>query len=409
MSMKEEEKTVIISETPKNILKTTTSTNKHEHLSVIKLWNKRILVGLLLFLTILFICAAAFLIYNHEIQMRLTNTLKHVVQTHDLAQGEEALSQIKAHGYKSDQISLLEKEFMRLKEEENAWKKAQNYYNLGMYKEATTILQTFTSNAEYKDRAILELNTIKEKAVKQKIGYATQLYIAGQLRDAQLLIQEVLAIDPLNTDANALLSTIKSYVLENKKIKHNIQSQSIVENPGDLAYKNGDIDKAILLWQQKNEKDDTKKVIVATNIKRYMNTGERALASLNYETAITSFNKVAKFMALLKLHNTILENAIKKNLSISYSFLGMEALKDGMYIQANNYFQKSFSYDPANEEVIKGFNILNQEADALYKKAYIISNANHAEACKLYKQALDIAGKDTDVYKKIKQHFSACQ
>jgi tetratricopeptide (TPR) repeat protein len=226
---------------------------------------------------------------------------------------------------------------------------------------------------------------------------------------SRLLIQQVLTMDPSNADANTLLASIELHVTENKKLTRVNHKYKTIENPGDLAYKNGDINAAIHLWAQTHKRDDTRKVVIATNIIRYMSAGEKALTSMDYNAAITSFNKVMSFISLLNIQNNSLENTVKRNLSISYSSLGMRALKDSLYVQANSYFQKSFYHDQANEEATKGFKILNQQAESLYKKAYIISGANHTEACSLYRQALDVAQKESGVYNKIKQRLSECE
>jgi tetratricopeptide (TPR) repeat protein len=405
----EEDKTVIISETPVNVSKTTLVIDKTKHVSVIKRWNKKRLITVCFIVTILLICIGSYLIYRHKDQASLTNALKNFVQEHDLPKAEEVLSQIKLHRYNSKSITTIEKELIKMKEEHNMWEKAQNYYNLGMYKEAVCILQGFTSSTYYRDRAISELSAIKEKEIGQKINYAKQLYEQGDMDGSRLLIQQVLTMDPSNADANTLLASIELHVTENKKLTRVNHKYKTIENPGDLAYKNGDINAAIHLWAQTHKRDDTRKVVIATNIIRYMSAGEKALTSMDYNAAITSFNKVMSFISLLNIQNNSLENTVKRNLSISYSSLGMRALKDSLYVQANSYFQKSFYHDQANEEATKGFKILNQQAESLYKKAYIISGANHTEACSLYRQALDVAQKESGVYNKIKQRLSECE
>jgi hypothetical protein len=71
----EEDKTVILSETPVNVSKTTLVIDKTKHVSVIKRWNKKRLITVCFIVTILLICIGSYLIYRHKNQASLTNAL----------------------------------------------------------------------------------------------------------------------------------------------------------------------------------------------------------------------------------------------------------------------------------------------------------------------------------------------
>ena len=115
------------------------------------------------------------------------------------------------------------------------------------------------------------------------------------------------------------------------------------------------------------------------------------------------------FVTLLGIRGSADEKAVQRLYALSYGLLGKKSLADGRYQRSNAYFQESVKFDPDNAEAARGFAVLNDKAGRLYKTAYMISGANTPEACRLYKRALDMAQKDTDVYKKIKERLVICK
>ena len=93
----------------------------------------------------------------------------------------------------------------------------------------------------------------------------------------------------------------------------------------------------------------------------------------------------------------------------AFCLLGKEELSAQRYGRAKQYLEEALKYEPGNPDTLRGFSILNDQAGRLYKRAYAISGANRSEACGLYRNAILIAQKGTDIYNKLKNRITACE
>ena len=351
----------------------------------------------------------AYVLHERRNQNVLTGELKVSLRQGRLEQARSIMSEIKKHGYASDSISILGKQLTDMQKLVDAWNTVQQYYNLGRYADARTALAPFTENTQYHDRAEVLLREIRTKELQGMMKAAETLYAQGNAEKASALIRQVLELDPSNHEARTLLAMLKPAVPSRRAMMHATTVKLSPVNSGDSAYKRGDFDTAVRLWSDAQNKNEAKKIALAANIKKYISIGKKAFESGDYAGAIKSFDKVQAFVTLLGIRGSEDEKAVQRYYSLSYGLLGKQALADGRYQRANFCFQKSFKFDPDNAEAARGFSALNNKAERLYKTAYMISGANMPEACRLYNQALDMAQKDADVYKKIKEHFTVCR
>jgi tetratricopeptide (TPR) repeat protein len=408
----QDEKTVILSIAPEQVHETTALVYE-PHKIISKnagtKGHKTRILRILLIMAVTFSVAAlcVYVLYEQRNQRLLTDKLMGSLHQGSLKQAQEIMSEIKKHGYASDSIAVLEKELINMKELSDKWDKVRQYYSLGMYKEARNALVSFTSNTSYHDRALVLLENMKTKELNDMLKSAGSLYANGNGDKASALIHHVLEIDPSNHDAKALLAMMKPAAPVRRIKMRAIKNQ--IENTGDTAYKKGDYDTAVRLWANTHSNEDSKKLVIAANRRKYISIGKKAFESGDYSWAIKCFDKVQAFIDLLGIHGSMDEHTARRYLSMSYSSLGKQAITDGLYKQASIYFKESFKFDPFNAEAVHGVSVLNKEAERLYKTGYMISNANIPEACRLYNRALDIASKDTDVYKKVKEHIIICK
>ena len=351
----------------------------------------------------------AYVLHERRNQHVLTGELRASLRQGRLEQARGIMSKIKKHGYASDSISILGKQLTDMQKLVDAWNTVQRYYDLGRYADARTALTLFTENTEYHDRAEVLLGDISTKELQGMLKAAESLYAQGDADKASAMIRQVLAQDLSNPDARTLLAMLKPAVPVHRAMTHASAVKSSPENSGDSAYRRGDFDAAVRLWTDAQNKNNAKKIAIAANIKKYFSIGKKAFESGDYAGAITSFDKVQAFITLLGIPGSADEKALQRYYSLSYGLQGKQALADGRYHRANVCYQKSLKFDPDNAEAARGFSALNNKAERLYKTAYMISGANMPEACRLYNQALDMAQKDADVYKKIKEHFIACK
>ncbi len=360
---------------------------------------------------VVFIAAAfcAYVLHEQRNQNVLTGKLRASLRQGRLEQARGIMSDIKKHGYASDSISVLGKQLTVMQKLDDAWNTVQRYYDLGRYADARTALAPFTENTEYHDRTEILLGEIRTRELQGMLKAAESLYAQGNADKASALIRQVLELDPSNHDAKTLLAMLKPAVPVRRAMTHAATVKSSSENSGDSAYRRGDFDTAVRLWSDAQNKNDAKKIAIAANIKKYFSIGKKAFESGDYAGAIKSFDKVQAFVTLLGIRGSADEKAVQRYYSLSYGLMGKQALADYRYHRANVCFQESLKFDPDNAEAARGFSALNNKAERLYKTAYMISGANMPEACRLYNQALDMAQKDADVYKKIKEHFIVCK
>ncbi|MCL4468921.1 MAG: hypothetical protein M1591_08315 [Deltaproteobacteria bacterium] len=351
----------------------------------------------------------AYVLYEQKNQHVLTGELRASLNQGRLKQAQGIMSEIEKHGYASESISVLGKQLSDMKKLDDAWNKVQRYYDLGRYADARTALAPFTENTEYHDRAEVLLGDIRTRELQGMLKAAESLYAQGDADKASALIRHVLELDPLNPDAKTLLPMLKPAVPVRRAMTHAAAVKSSAENSGDSAYRRGDFDAAVRFWTDAQNKNDAKKIAIAANIKKYFSIGKKAFESRDYAGAIKSFDKVQAFVTLLGIRGSADEKKVQRYYSLSYGLLGKQAFADGRYHRANVCFRESLKFDPDNAEAARGFSALNNKAERLYKTAYMISGANMPEACRLYNQALDMAQKDTDVYKKIKERFIVCK
>ena len=351
----------------------------------------------------------AYVLHERRNQNVLTGELKASLRKGRLEQARGIMSEIEKHKYASNSISILGKQLTDMQKLDDAWNTVQQYYNLGRYSDVRTALAPFTENAAYHDRAAVLLGDIRTKELQSMMKAAETLYAQGYAEKAPALIRQVLELDPSNYEARTLLAMLKPAVPSRRAILHAATVKLSSENSGDSAYKKGYFDAAVHLWSDAQNKNDAKKIALAANIKKYISIGKKEFESGDYAGAIKSFDKVQAFVTLLGIRGSEDEKTVQRYYSLSYGLLGKQALADGRYQRANVCFQKSLKFDPDNAEAARGFSALNNKAERLYKTAYMISGANMPEACRLYNQALDMAQKDADVYKKIKEHFTVCR
>ncbi|MGC8684524.1 MAG: tetratricopeptide repeat protein [bacterium] len=406
-----DEKTIVLSTIEQQNCTTTSTTLEQRKISP-KHTKKHTYKGISL-LIIGVIIISVLIIYGYNMyedrtKQSLTNNLINAIQHNDIKHARAIILEIKRHGYKSVDIDNLEKRLISMEQLDKAWEQAKQYYNTGMYKEAKGLIAGFTETSMYRDMALTMLEEIKQKELDSTIKSAISAYSKGDRAKAVKLINDVIEIDPANQQAHSLLSTIHQPVVKAKTPAHHTLANTS-EDPGDKAYRDGAFDKALFLWSHSQKPGDTKKAIILTNIRKYMSIGERHLKDGDYKKAIESFNKILIFTGLIGITNKAFEHTINGMISDAYSRLGKAALTNCAYEQANVYFQRSIMFNPGNVQALQGFSTLNEEAEHLYKKAYVITDVNASEACKLYKQASLIAQKDTDVYKKIKEHLVSCE
>ena len=352
---------------------------------------------------------SAYLLHEQKQKNLLTGKLTASLRQDRIEQARGIMSEIKEHGFASNSISDLEKQLADMQKLHDAWNAVQQYYNLGRFAEARSALAPFTENTAYHDRVAVLLAGIRTRELQGMLKTAESLYAQGGTDEASALVHQVLELDPSNHEARALLAMVKPAAPGDSAIKHTATVKSSRENSADSAYRRGDFDTAVRLWTDAQNKNDAKKIALAANIKKYISIGKTAFASGDYAGAIKSFDKVQAFVTLLGIRGSADEKTVRRYYSLSYGLLGKKALASGQYQRSNVYFQESIKFDPENTEAARGFSVLNDKAGRLYKTAYMISTANMPEACRLYKQALDMAQKDTDVYKKIKEHVIACR
>lgn len=391
-------------------------TDKHngEHKGISRHANtkpaKKLRLLLIMLIIIMGSGTAGYVLYADKERETLAAELKSAIQDGRTEQAHRILKTIEQHGYTSEIIVSLVKQLSMLDSLANSWDRAQQMLSSGMLTQAYNAALPFTLNTSYHSRAVAMIMEIQEKQLKGIIQTATTLYAGGNKKQAEQLLNYALEKKPGNKDAQDILAAIRT----NEKVKHVTEHTGKGQQTrltGDEVYKNGGLNTAIKFWSENHSKDNRRKIVLAGNINKYLNLGRKAYDRQDYASAVTLLEKAAVFVSLLGdigIRGSADEYKINSYLGVSYSMLGMLALSGQAYRRAREYFEKSLNYEPANQETIRGFSALNDQADKLYKKAYTLSVANRSEACRLYKDAILIAQKDTDVYKKIKRHIATC-
>lgn len=407
---KADEKTIILPLTPKQEPNTTILSTDQTKLTPTHSKTKKIkIMTYFIIFAIVTLSICVYTVYEYKYRQRLTNNLIKAIQNNNINQSQLIISEIKKHNLRSNEIDELEKKVVSLERIANIWKHIEYCYNNGQYSEAKELLADFTLTSMYRDHALNMLKEIKQKDLNNTIESALLAYTNGERIKAIKLIDKAIEMDPNNQKVISLRSMVNKFNLDKKKHTVPKKINTHTQDQGDNAYINGDFDKAFYLWSHSKESNNSKKAIILTNIKKYITISEKALKDCDYQKAVSSLKKVIVFMNLIGLKNKSLEYKTNSLISDAYSGLGNKALKDSNYSLANEYLQKSIMYNANNTLASQGFFILNEEAKNIYKKAYMLSDANLPEACKLYKQALEMAQKDSDVYKKIKRHLTACE
>lgn len=352
-----------------------------------------------------------YLFYTYKEQKTLTAELKSALQNNGTEQAHRILKIMEQHRYTSEEIVAFSKQLSRQDRLKDLWNKTQQTFNLGMLAQAYNAVLPFTINTLYHDRAVAMIGQIQEQRVKGIIQTATTMYTSGNKKQAEQLLNYVLATDPGNKNALDILKMLRTDEATNLAPKH-IHKKIQTQLTGDEAYKKGQLKSAMKLWSESHTTENQRKVVLAGTINKYLNLGTKACDKRDYASAASLLGKAEVFVNLLKntgVSDPVMEQKIHVYLGQSYGMLGTRALSGRAYKYARQYFEKSLDYEPENQEALRGFSTLNDQADKLYKKAYTLSSANKSEACRLYKEAGMIARKDADVYKKIKKHSTACE
>ncbi|MCL4478691.1 MAG: hypothetical protein M1381_06275 [Deltaproteobacteria bacterium] len=349
--------------------------------------------------------------FTYEEQNKLSKSFEQAVNKHNIADAQHILNALKEKGYHSQTISIFAKTLDDMHLKDNAWQNAQALYKSNRFTDAYNALVRFTTDNFYHDRAEELVNSIKQHLLNGIIQTATSLYIQGNTGEAKALVNTVLAEDPSSRTANELLTLMYTHQNNNHKV-HTPKLNLVYTDSGEQAYKQGDIDKAIMIWSgggSKEHPSNVKRAVIASSIKKYLNLGETAYGKLTYDAAIVYLKKADTFSEMINIKSSSVEKRLHKYLTAAYIELGKNALITHAYKKAGDFFSKALVFDPDNENALSGLITINDEANKLYKKAYVLSNANKKEACRLYMQAMDTAQKGTDVYKKIKEHIRICE
>ncbi len=352
-----------------------------------------------------------YLLYTYKEQKTLTAELQSALQNNRTEQAHRILKIMEQHRYTSEDIAAFSTQLSRQDRLKDLWDKTQQMYNLGMLTQAYNAVQPFTLNTSYHDRAVVMIGQIEEQRAKGIIQTATTMYTSGNKKQAEQLLNYVLATDPGNKNALNILKMLRTDEAANPAPKHT-RTKIQTRLTGDEAYKKGQLNSAMKLWSESHTTENQRKIVLAGTINKYLNLGTKACDKRDYASAASLLGKAEGFAALLKnsgVSDPAMEHKIHVYLGLSYGMLGTRALSGHAYKYARQYFEKSLDYDPENQEALRGFSTLNDQAVKLYKKAYTLSSANKSEACRLYKEAGMIARKDADVYKKIKKQSTACE
>lgn len=351
-------------------------------------------------------------LYLRTDQNNLTGALKAAVDKADISTAQHTADMLQRRGYTSPAIASLKKRLAVLHGQARAWDSAQDLYRAGMFVQASGALSAFTSDALYREKAYGLLESIRNEQLHAMLQTATAMYAGGALKDAGALAQEVLKQDPGNHGALDLLSMIHlrgTPPASRQSVVRKDSGHARIRDDGDDAYKRCDLGTAIHRWTASHSPSGARKIVLAGDIRKYLALGKSAYARHDYPAAAACFDKARTFIGLLHIGGSACESLVREQCAHSYNVLGQEALSKHAFRQANTYFGKSLDCAPANHGALSGFSALNEKAEALYKKAYVLWGANKPAACGLYRQAAAIAQKDSDVYKKSTKISTACR
>ncbi len=350
-----------------------------------------------------------FVIYPRHHRNMLTTALRESLHQDNLDSARALLEHIRRHGYTSGSITLLQQQVAALQQQRDAWDQVQQFCTRGMYREARAALAPFTADTLYSARANLLLDDIRAKELNALIDSVKLLSARGQTQEAVIAAHQVLEKDPSNQYVRSMLTMMKpAQPLHQQGVPRTTvrQQQSI---DGDAAYRRGDFDAAVQQWSQDRSQADAKKIVLSSNIRKYIRIGKKALDAEDYAGALQAFGKARTFSGLLGIHGSVDESTCRTYLAQSYSMLGRQALSRGAYQHAALFFQKSLKYDPSNAGALTGIAAVSEEAERLYKTAYMMSGANLPEACRLYRRALGMSQNNEDVSTKIRERASVCK
>ncbi len=333
--------------------------------------------------------------------------MRAAVRDNKTKQAISILKVIRRHGYTSGNVVLLSKRLSELVELRNSWNRVLEMNVAGLTRQAYNAALLFTTNALYHDRAIEMIDAIRRQRTKGIIQTATTLYAGGSKKQSEQLLSDVVESDPSNREARDILAMIRTYH-RTKQAPARKAARRSTTSTGDEAYKNGDFREALKLWSGTRRKADRRKVALACTIKKYLAMGESAERKHDYAAAVSLLGKAEMFTALLGISGSVFGGRIDRSLAMTYGILGQRALSEQRYRRARQYLEKAFRYKPGNKDIRRGFSLLNEQAGRLYKKAYAISGANMPEACILYRHALLIAQRGSDIYNRVKSRIVAC-
>ncbi len=370
-----------------------------------------LLAGIVFAATAVALCSAVFgfVIYPRHHRNMLTTALRESLHQNNLDSARALLEHIRRHAYTSGSITLLQQQVAALQQQRDAWDQVRQFCTRGMYREALAALAPFTADTVYSAQAHLLLDDIRAKELNALIDSVKLLSARGQTQEAVIAAHQVLEKDPSNQYARSLIAMMKpAQPLHQQGIPRAAVRQQ-QDADGDAAYRRGDFAAAVQRWSKDRSQADAKKIVLSSNIRKYIRIGKKALDAEDFAGALKAFGKARTFAGLLGIHGSVDENTCRAYLSQSYGMLGKQALSRGSYQHAALFFQKSLKYDPSNAGALKGAAVVGEEAERLYKTAYMMSGANLPEACRLYRRALGMSQNNEDVSTKIRERASLCK
>ncbi len=412
--MEQDHKTILVPAVSVQADDTTALVQHHAgHESGQKAWYKRrfFVLSLVLAAAVVVSCSVlgGYVISTRHHQRVLTAALREALNQGSLSTAHSILAHLRRHGFTSPTLTVLQRQSEEMQQQRDAWGQVQQYVTQGLYGEALRALARFTADTAYREKAQRLIGDIRTKELDAMIGSASRLYAGGQTGEAGVIARTVLDRDPSNQYARSMLALLRKAPARRAPRDFAAASKQKQAVAGDAAYKRGDFDAAVEQWSHTRAPAAARKIVLASNIRKYIRIGKTALGSGDYAGARQAFGKARVFAGLLGIGGSVDGQACTVYLSRSYALLGRQALAQGFYKQAALDFQSSLRYDPSNAEALKGIAVLNEEAERLYRTAYMMSGANIPEACRLYRRALDMSQPNDDVYKKIQEHIACCR
>ncbi|UCD84220.1 MAG: FHA domain-containing protein [Deltaproteobacteria bacterium] len=368
-------------------------------------------------------------------------------------EAQESFTQALSLDPQNEKARIYQEKVLREQENKLILEKGKEYHEQGLWEDALAELRKLPPESFYYTQAQREISQVQEQQIDTLISESQSALEEKKWDEADQKLNQVLSIDPDNTQAQELKSQVEKEKEEQKKIAERkkqptrpkkktvakppkkVEKEAKVVTPASetpkvskpgspelteqLAtaikkYIQGDIDRAVgdlqkIIDQSPSPdayaaKEARKKIILMVNVKKYYDQGTKDLDQGKKDQALKAWNTMLSFDKRLSagiesFYATRTTPQVVKILQDQ----GEKSYLAAKYQEAFSFWQRAIELDPSSKGAQEGLAKLSLHAQELYREAYVLERVNLEEAVKRWKQVIEIVPSTDEYHQKSRE------